>query len=161
MQEASAKSTGKAARKAIPGNFVEIIDTLVDKLASYKGVILSKVSKSEDAAREGAAEGSSADTQMESTPLASQPPAASSGLQVDAKPAQDAAKDKQVLRFDLRHSVRIEIHTISSHLCEPCHCADGSKLQIRHPLKRRREQGQHWCFGSGDCNGFYSGFARP
>ena len=37
------KSAAKGVRKAIPANFVEIIDTLVDKLASYKGVALSTV----------------------------------------------------------------------------------------------------------------------
>ena len=35
----------KANRKAIPSNFVEIIDTLVDKIASYKGVALSCIPK--------------------------------------------------------------------------------------------------------------------
>ena len=78
---------------------MEIIDTLVDKLASYKGVILSSAPESGDSIKEGAAEGSTTDTQMESTPSASQPPAAGSDPQADAKPPQDAAKDKQVLQF--------------------------------------------------------------
>ncbi len=41
LQEASLKSALKGGRKTIPSNFVEIIDTLVDKVASYKGVVLS------------------------------------------------------------------------------------------------------------------------
>jgi hypothetical protein len=37
----------KGGRKAIPANFIEIIDTLVDKVAAYKGVVLSSLSKIE------------------------------------------------------------------------------------------------------------------
>lgn len=97
MQDASLKSAAKAARKAIPANFVEIIDTLVDKLASYKGVILSNTPKPGEAGKDGSAKGSAADTRMESNASASQQPAASSSHPADPKPAQDASKDKQVI----------------------------------------------------------------
>ena len=109
MQESSAKSAAKAARKAIPANFVEIIDTLVDKLASYKGVILSGAPRPGDVAKEDAAEGSAADTQMESAPSTSQPPAAGTGPQANSKPAQDAAKDKQVLQYCRSTWVRVKM----------------------------------------------------
>ena len=86
LQDASAKSAAKAARKAIPANFVEIIDTLVDKLASYKGVILSNTPKPADAGKNGSAEGSAAHTRMESNASASQQPAASSSHQQTPSP---------------------------------------------------------------------------
>ncbi len=71
---------------------MEIIDTLVDKLASYKGVVLSSVPNSADAAKDGSGEGTADSSEME----ISQPPPASSVPQADAKPASEAAKEKQV-----------------------------------------------------------------
>jgi len=50
LQDSSSKSAMKGGRKAIPANFVEIIDTLVDKVAAYKGVVLSNLPKIEGTA---------------------------------------------------------------------------------------------------------------
>jgi len=51
LQEASLKSAVKGGRKTIPANFVEIIDTLVDKVASYKGVVLSSLPSKPEGAK--------------------------------------------------------------------------------------------------------------
>ena len=45
MQDAQPKSTVKGSRKTVPASFVEVIDTLLDAVSNYQGVILSADTK--------------------------------------------------------------------------------------------------------------------
>ena len=49
MQDAQPKSAVKGSRKTVPASFVEVIDTLLDAVSNYQGVILSADTKPEGA----------------------------------------------------------------------------------------------------------------